>query len=109
MLKLNRRQFLQSSCAVAAVAVVGVPVLAGAFETSGPEEAASFTGRVRLVDDFQIRGYSNDGGPTYVDRRFEIGQILTKEDVDYTSGYPYDPTVPGFFENLVDWGVAVPA
>ncbi len=63
-------------------------------------DVASLGGRVRLVDDFKIRGHSN--------RHFEIGQILTKEDVDRTPGYPYDPTVPGFFESLVDYGVAVP-
>lgn len=108
-MKLNRRQFLQSSCAAAAVAVAGVPALAIAYETSGPEEAASLAPRIRLVDDFQIRGYSN-GGPrsTEFDRDFEIGQVLTKEDVDSVSPYPYDPTQPGWFESLVEWGIAVP-
>ena len=107
MLKLNRRQFLQSSWA--AVAVAGIPALAIAYETGGPEEAASLVRRIRLVSDFQIRGYSN-GGPrsTEFDRDFEIGQILTKEDVDGVSPYPYDVSQPGWFEMLTEQGLAVP-
>ncbi len=111
MLKLNRRQFLQSSCA--ALAVVGVPVLAysglersnyrlnnfnsfAGFETDGLEP------RIRLVEDVQIRGYRS----TEFDRDFEIGQILTKEDVDSVSPYPYDASQPGWFEMLIEQGLA---
>ena len=99
MLKLSRRQFLQSSCAAGVVAVVGIPVL-----TSGPEEAASLGRRIRVVSDFQIRGYTNGDGPGLSDRDFEIGQIVTKEDVD-TTACGFDPESPGFFETLVEQGL----
>ena len=102
MLKLNRRQFLQSSCAAAAVAFAGIPALAIAYETSGPEEAASLEPRIRLVEDFQIRGYRS----TEFDRDYVVGQVLTKEDIDSVSPYPYDASQPGWFEMLIEQRLA---
>ena len=106
MIEMTRRDFLKTSAVLPfVVALPCIPVLTGTFETSGPEEVAS----LRLVSDFQICGYSNGGGPTAVDRDFEIGQILTKEDVDTTPGWPYDPEQPGWFEMLLEQDLAVPA
>ena len=94
MLELDRRQFLQSSCAAAAVAVVGLP-------------AAFAEPRYKVMEDFVVGGFVKVGDDPWEHKEasYRAGDMVTERDLSLSPGADSE----AYFTNLaLNQGLVAP-